>query len=304
MGFEPLEPGVWQILPTPFRGRELAVDHDSLRRVIAHAQEVGVTGLVALGVLGEAARLSSTERTAVLETVMAAAGSLPVVAGVSPTATAPAAEDAQRAASAGARAVMLLVPTSDPARLAEYAAAVSEACLLGIVFQDHPATTGVSIAPGALAKAIDDAGVGVAVKAEAPPTPSTVAAVAPKTGLPVFGGLGGVGLLDELAAGAAGAMTGFAFPAALVATVRAFSEGGFRRAKAELEPYLPLMVFEAQVPVSLAIRKELLRRRGLLAEAGVRSPGAPFPAWAEPLLEAHLDALHHVSDPIALEVQA
>jgi 4-hydroxy-tetrahydrodipicolinate synthase len=291
MAFAPLEPGVWQILPTPFRGRELEVDHDSLRRVIEHAGRSGVSGVVALGVLGEASRLSSAERSTVLETAIAAAGAMPVVAGVPALATAPAAEDAQLAAAAGARAVMLLVPTGDAARLAQHAAAVSGACGLGVVFQDHPATTGVSIAPAALARAIDESGVGVAVKAEAPPTPATVAVAAPATGLPVFGGLGGVGLLDELAAGAAGAMTGFAFPEALVETVAAFSASGFAAAKVALEPFLPMMVFEAQVPVSLAIRKELLRRRGLIAEAGVRSPGASFPDWAAPLLDAHLDAL-------------
>jgi 4-hydroxy-tetrahydrodipicolinate synthase len=291
MAFSPLGPGVWQILPTPFRGRELEVDHDYLRAVIEHARRSRVTGVVALGVLGEGSRLSSAERAAVLETVIAAAGELPVVAGVPALATAPAAEDAKLAAASGACAVMLLIPTGDAARLAQHAAAVSAACGLGIVFQDHPATTGVSITPVALTRAIGESGVGVAIKAEAPPTPATIAVTAPETGLPVFGGLGGVGLLDELAAGAAGAMTGFAFPEVLVDTVAAFSASGFGAAKTALEPFLPLMVFEAQVPVSLAIRKELLRRRGLIDEAGVRSPGASFPGWAAALLSAHLDGL-------------
>ncbi|MEO8969469.1 MAG: dihydrodipicolinate synthase family protein, partial [Solirubrobacteraceae bacterium] len=81
MAFDPLEPGVWQILPTPFGGADHAVDGASLRRVVEHAQRVEVTGVVALGVLGEAASLSSSERTSVLETVVQAAGGLPVVAG-------------------------------------------------------------------------------------------------------------------------------------------------------------------------------------------------------------------------------
>jgi 4-hydroxy-tetrahydrodipicolinate synthase len=291
MAFQALGAGVWQILPTPFTGRERAVDRDALRRIVAHAQGVGVTGLVALGVLGEASRLSSDERSSVLETVVGAAGSLPVVAGAFPLATAPAAEEARRAAAAGAAAVMLLIPSSDGDRVAEHMQAVSNACGLGVVFQDHPATTGVSIAPAALVRAVTSAEVGVAVKAEAPPTPATVSAVAGQGGLPVFGGLGGVGLLDELAAGAAGAMTGFAFPEALVRTVEAYSSGGFAAAKAALEPYLPVMVFEAQVPVSLAIRKEILRRRGLLADGAVRPPGVGLPPWAGPILDAHLEAL-------------
>ena len=59
-----------------------------------------------------------------------------------------------------------------------------------------------------------------AVKAEAPPTPVAVAELTARCTVPVFGGLGGVGLLDELAVGAAGAMTGFSFPEGLLACVR------------------------------------------------------------------------------------
>jgi 4-hydroxy-tetrahydrodipicolinate synthase len=286
-----LTPGVWQILPTPFRGDELDVDHESLRHIVTHARRVGVNGVVALGVLGEASRLTSAERAAVLDTVLAAAGDLPVVAGVFPTSTARAAEEAKWAARAGAQAVMLLVPSPDGERVAGHARAVAEASGVGVVFQDHPATTGVVIQPAELVRAIALSGVGVAVKAESPPTPATVAAVRAQLDLPVFGGLGGVGLLDELTAGAAGAMTGFALPEALVACVRAYSDGGFATAKATLQPYLPIMIFEAQGGVSLAIRKELLRRRGLISEAGVRFPGAAFPAWAGAVLDAHLGAL-------------
>lgn len=263
--------------------------------------------MVALGVLGEASSLTSRERSEVLETVVAAAGSLPIVAGAFPLATAPAAEEARRAAAAGASAVMLLIPSPDGGRVAEHASTVSEACGLGVVFQDHPATTGIKIAPSALVHAIETAGVGVAVKAEAPPTPATVSAVTSQADLPVFGGLGGVGLLDELAAGSAGAMTGFAFPEGLITTVTRYASAGFVAAKAALEPYLPVMVFEAQVPISLAIRKELMRRRGLLTEACVRPPAATLPAWAEPLLDAHLQALEHVeiaSLPDSTEVRA
>jgi 4-hydroxy-tetrahydrodipicolinate synthase len=286
-----LKPGVWQILPTPFRGEALEVDHESLRHIVEHATRVGVDGVVALGVLGEASRLTTAERAAVLDTALVAAGDLPVIAGVFATSTAQAAEEASWAAQAGARAVMLLVPSPNAETLAAHARAVADACGVGVVFQDHPATTGVVIQPAELVRAITLSGVGVAVKAESPPTPATVAAVRAELDLPVFGGLGGVGLLDELAAGAAGAMTGFALPEALVACVRAYSQGGFASARAALEPYLPIMICEAQGAVSLAIRKELLRRRGLVAEPGVRFPGAPLPAWAGAVLDAHLEAL-------------
>ncbi|MDO9398786.1 MAG: dihydrodipicolinate synthase family protein, partial [Herbiconiux sp.] len=135
----------------------------------------------------------------------------------------------------------------------------------------------------------------VAVKSEAPPTSVAIAALAGRLDVPVFGGLGGQGLLDELQAGAAGAMTGFSYPEGLSACIRAWHDGGFPAARAALMPYLPLINLEQQPRIALAVRKELLRRRGLISEAGVRSPAAPFPAALAPVLEAHLAELERES---------
>jgi len=288
--FDLLAHGVWGILATPFHGEGLAVDHASLKQLVLLYRQAGVRGVVALGVLGEAARLDSAERQAVLHTVVEAVGDLPVVAGMGATATAPAVEEARMAAAGGARAVMMLVPSADPARAADHFHHVSAISGIGVVVQDHPAATGVAIPPAALARAVRDCGVAVAVKAEAPPTAPTVAALAKEITAPIFGGLGGVGLLDELLAGSAGAMTGFAIPEALVATVNAWREVGYAAARASLLPWYPLLLCEAQEKVSLAVRKEILRRRGVIAEAGVRPPGLPFPRDLAAALDAHLAA--------------
>ena len=286
----PLAAGVWGVLATPF-AHDLSLDLSSVERLVRHSRKVGAAGVVALGVLGEAARLDSTERVLVLEAVVAAAGELPVVAGISSTATAPAVEEARRASAAGASALMVLVATKDSQALAAHLGAIASASGLGIVLQDHPATTGVVASPEALAAASEEAGAVVAVKAEAPPTAPSIAALRERIDVPVFGGLGGVSLLDELLAGASGAMTGFAFPEALVATVDAFGEGGFERAKAVYAPWLPLVLCEAQLTISLAVRKEILRRRGLIATARVRPPGAELPSSIARALDEHLDAV-------------
>jgi 4-hydroxy-tetrahydrodipicolinate synthase len=114
--------------------------------------------------------------------------------------------------------------------------------------------------------------------------------------VPVFGGLGGVGLLDELLAGSAGAMTGFAFPEALVATVTAWEHAGYTQARDAFVPWMPLVLFEAQEKVSLALRKEILRRRGLIAESAVRPPGLAMPASLIPALEAHLGTVEPLGE--------
>ena len=282
-----LDPGVWGILATPFHD-DLSVDETSLERLVAHYEGIGARGVVALGVLGEAARLDSRERRQVLERVTA--GGLPVVAGISSLSTAPAVEEARAAAAAGVQAVMVLVPTADAGALAKHLRAISAACGLGVVVQDHPATTGVVIGVQELARAVADSGVAAAVKQESPPTAVRVAQRV-NVGVPVFGGLGGVNLLDELLCGAAGAMTGFAVPEALVATVDAFRDAGPAAACAAYAPWLPLALFESQQPVSLALRKEILRRRGFLATAVVRPPGSPFPPELERALDAYLAAV-------------
>ena len=320
----PLEPGVWAILPTPFTP-DGAVDLASVATCVAFQRERGVTGLVALGVFGEAATLSPDEMDAVLAAVVAAADGLPVVAGLDPLGTDEAVALAARLAAAvrgangdatpGLRAVMVKVPSPDAATTAAHLRAVADAAGCGVVVQDYPARSGVTIAPEALAEATLACGAAVAVKAEAAPSAPTVArlvaaleaaahdadgeADASGAPVPVFGGLGGVGLLDELAAGAAGAMTGFAFPEGLVATLAAWRDGGFAAARDAWAPWLPLAVFEAQGPYALALRKELLRRRGALAHATVRLPAAALPEGLEALVDAHLVAAPSLTVPPA-----
>jgi 4-hydroxy-tetrahydrodipicolinate synthase len=291
MAYKPLESGVWAILATPFIGDQLDVDVESLRRLVNMYRRAGVTGLVTLGVLGEAARLSSAERRQVLDTVIAAAGDIPVVVGMSALSTAPAIEEAHRAADGGARAVMVQVSTPEPERLATHLQKIAHSAGLGVVLQDHPAASGISIPPSVLARAAATAQCVVAIKAESPPTAPTIAVVSREVDIPMFGGLGGVSLLDELLAGSAGAMTGFAIPEALVSTVRAWQAGGYEAARAAYLPWLPLVLFEAQEKISLALRKEILRRRGAIREAQVRPPGAPMPAAMAAVLDAHVRAV-------------
>lgn len=284
-----LEAGVWGILPTPFNP-DLTLDLDSTGRCVQFLRDRGATGVVALGVFGEAARLSTVEKEQVLAAVVEAAGDLPVVAGVDALATAPAAELAGRLAAVapGLRAVMTKVPSTDVRLTVDHLRRVSEAAGVGVIAQDYPAQSGVHIGAEDLLEAVERAKVCVAVKAEAVPSAVAVARIAPHTDVPVFGGLGGVGLLDELSAGAAGAMTGFSFPEALKACVDGFAAGGFERAREVYAPWLPLANFEAQLGIALAIRKEILHRRGAMACSAVRPPATPLPDVVLPGIEQHL----------------
>lgn len=72
--------GIWIPLVTPFRAQE--VDHVALRALTTHYRQAGVAGIVALGTTGEAAALEEAEQLAVIDSVLDAAGAMPVIAGV------------------------------------------------------------------------------------------------------------------------------------------------------------------------------------------------------------------------------
>jgi 4-hydroxy-tetrahydrodipicolinate synthase len=221
-----------------------------------------------------------------------------VVVGLSARATAPAVEQGRLAAEAAGRSLaglMVQVHSAQPAVLVRHLTRVHEATGAGIVLQDYPLISGVRITSAAILETLAECPFVVAVKAESPPTAAAIAELTRGTDVPVFGGLGGVGLLDELAAGAAGAMTGFSRPEALLAAIEAWDGGGMGAAHAAFAPWLPLANFEAQPGIGLALRKEAFRRRGVFAEASVRPPAPPMPAALGEILQQHLDELAEVS---------
>lgn len=286
-----LHPGLWGILATPFTGPNRALDTESLRAEVRFFTGIPATGLVVLGVFGEGAALDTAEQAEATRTVVEAAPGLPVVVGLSARTTAVAIEQARTAVSAAGDALaglMVQVNSPDPDVVVAHLTAIHEATGAAIVIQDYPVASGVHIGGDQLVAVVERCPFTAAVKSEAPPTAAAIAALTAAVDVPVFGGLGGVGLLDELSAGAAGAMTGFSHPEGLLAALRAFDEGGFPAARTAFAPWLPMANFEAQPGIGLALRKEILRRRGAIADAAVRPPAKPLPQHVASLIDAHL----------------
>ena len=285
----PLPHGLWGVLATPFDD-DLNVDLASLHNEVAAFAADGCDGLVALGVFGEAASLRADEADAVAHMV-ASSTDLPYVLGLSEREPDAVVAQARRLLDAVPRppiALMAQIGDANPAVAAASLRRLYEATGVGILVQDYPVVSGVTVSDEQVVEIVSACPFVVGVKSETPPTSVAVAYLAPRLDVPVFGGLGGVGLLDELAAGSAGAMTGFSHPAALAAVLRAHRAGGFDAARDVWAPWLPLANFEGQLRVGLAIRKELLRRRGVIACSRVRRPAWPLPATLVPLLDKQL----------------
>ncbi len=264
--------GVIPILATPFHDDE-SLDLASLIRLIEFSSEAGANGVTLLGVLGESNRLTDAERSTLIRTaVQAANGNLPVIAGCSHTGTAATLALVDQAMSLGASAVMI-APSRQPVPSDEivfdYYARIARSGA-PIVLQDHPASTEVHMRVDLILRIAAQVPEIACIKAEAVPSPSKIAAL--KKGLnreiPILTGLGGLYGFFDIERGSRGFNTGFAFPEVL----RAMVESDLETAWQIYQRYLPLMVFEQQP--GLAIRKEILRKRGLLTSGKVRHPGA------------------------------
>ncbi|CAN5738570.1 dihydrodipicolinate synthase family protein [soil metagenome] len=284
--------GLWTILATPFTATG-EVDHDSMARQVDFAREAGADGLVALGVFGEAAALTLAEQRSVARIVAAQAQGMPLVLGMAGRSTAVAIEQATSALEgAGTPAsLMVQVHSSDVDVVVTHLQAIHRATGAAVVLQDYPLVSGVRISASQILQVVGQCDFVAAIKAEAPPTAPAIARLVAGCDVPVFGGLGGVGLVDELAMGAAGAMTGFSHPEGLRATIDAFASGGFTAARAAWGPWLPLANFEGQLGIGLALRKALLHRRGVLDHPAVRLPAPGVPEELTGLLDQHLAAV-------------
>ncbi|MBC7814449.1 MAG: dihydrodipicolinate synthase family protein [Burkholderiales bacterium] len=274
--------GIFNIMATPFDSA-LQVDWDSLRHLVNFQLDKDAYGLTILGVLGEAAKLSIDERKQVVDTVMdTVAGRVPVVVGVSHPEVKTVISLSQAAFASGAAGVMIAPPRMDNptddkvlAIYSEIAASIDQP----IVVQDFPPVNGVFMSADFLAALAEQIPNARHLKLEDPPLMEKIGAIRARTDkYEIFGGLGGMFLLEELNRGASGTMTGFAFTEILVAIFRTFTDGRKQEAERIFDKYLPLIRYENQPVINLTIRKELLKRRGAIADARLRDPFAPIDA--------------------------
>jgi 4-hydroxy-tetrahydrodipicolinate synthase len=278
--------GVCPIALTPFTDGG-AVDFAGIDALTEHYLASGADGLTVLGIMGEAHKLTDAERSAVAGRYLAATdGEVPVVVGCSAPATRVTVERAREAEGLGAAAVMVAPPNNikNLDLVFEHYREVAEAVSVPVVVQDEPVNTGVVMPAGFVSRVMNTVENCRYVKLEEAPTTIKISALIngiedadKRAG--IFGGLGGMYFYEELARGAIGIMTGFAYPEILVRVYQLFSRSRETEAREHFFRYLPLIRFEAQLGVGgVGIRKEVFKMRRIIDSSHVRSPAPPLDA--------------------------
>lgn len=282
--------GVFPISPTPFLP-DGAIDWASAEKLFAFYDAIGSDGVTVLGIMGEAPKLEPGEALQLLKLAVKHLAGKPVIVGVSAPGLAAMRSLAREAMEAGAAGVMIAPPNTlrtDDQIAAYYVQAIEAIGTdIPVVVQDYPLITNVIMTPGIIRRIVSENASVVMLKAEDWPGLEKIStlrkaqaegALRPVAILVANGGL----FLDfEMERGADGSNTGYAFPEMLIDVVR-LSKAGRRDAAHDLfDAHLPLLRYEQQPGVGLAVRKYVLMRRGLLASDAQRKPGAAMSATAK-----------------------
>lgn len=275
--------GVYIISATPF-SENGALDLDSAARLVDFYIDKGVTGITILGMMGEAPKLSPEESEKFLCAILDYAdGRVPIVVGVSHAGLGNLVSLARISMDKGAAGVMV-APTSGlgtDEKIYNYFSQVFTALgdEIPVCYQDYPYATKSETSVAVFNRLVTDFDQLVMLKHEEWPGLTKITQVrqtAEQQGIrrvSILVGNGGLYLPQELQRGVDGAMTGFAFPEMLVEVVRLHQAGEVDKAEDLFDAYLPIVRHEQQPGWGLAVRKEILHRRGVIAAPKVRAPG-------------------------------
>lgn len=266
--------GVVPIPVTTF-GNDGALDLAGLRSQVEFCLGHGADGILYPGVVSEFYTLTDEERRTAVETVVDAVGrQVPVAVGVTGASTESAVEFTRHAADLGVAAVMTMVPYVQhffgPSAqfVGEHTRRVAD---VGVPVIMQNARVGFPLGAQALAEVVAAVPGVRFVKEESNPPTHGISAVVKALGDSiegVFGGIGGVYLVNELERGAIGTMPSPAFVDRVVGAYRTWTTRGADAAQEEIESMGSL--FTREVLYNVAFHKEVLRRRGVIAGTTVR----------------------------------
>jgi len=281
--------GVYSIAVTPFKP-DGSVDFDSVDSMTNFYLRCGVTGLTILGIMGEAPKLDPAEALEISNRVVRRSG-IPIIVGVSAPGFAAMRSLARGVMEGGAAGVMIAPPPSLRTydQIVNYYAQAVAAIGSDIPFviQDYPLLLSVVMTPKVIQRIVNDNPSCVMLKHEDWPGLEKISALRKFQSegtlrpISILTGNGGLFLDFEMERGADGAMTGYAFPDMLVDVVK-LSHAGQRDAAHDLfDAHLPLIRYEQQQSIGLAVRKYVLQKRGAIAHDCQRAPGTSLTGIAK-----------------------
>jgi 4-hydroxy-tetrahydrodipicolinate synthase len=292
--------GVMPIAPTPFFD-DGKIDTASIDRLMEFYLTIGSAGVTVLGQLGEAPKLEHTESVAIARQVIARFGKLPVVVGVSAPGFAAMRALTREVMDAGAAGVMIAPPNTlrtDDQIVGYYKQAVDAiGADVPFVLQDYPLTFSVQMTPAVIRRIVMELPSCVMLKHEDWPGLEKISTLrgferdGSMRHISILCGNNGLFLDYEMERGADGANTGYAFPDMLCDMVRLAAAGQREEAHDLFDAHLPLLRYEQQPGVGLAVRKYIMMRRGLLTSAAQRKPAAALTAAARDEVEHLLGRL-------------
>jgi 4-hydroxy-tetrahydrodipicolinate synthase len=292
--------GVYIIAATPFTD-DGALDLQSVDTLTDFYLRCGVHGFTLLGMMGEAHKLTPEESIEVVKRVIARAGDRQVIVGVSHAGLENVRRLSHEVMVAGAAGVMVAPPAGLRGDDGIYSYYAQVFAALGpdipVVYQDYPQATGVYLPPPVFERLVANFKQLVMLKHEDAPGLAKLTRIREgektqgRRRVSILVGNGGLYLPQELRRGADGAMTGFAWPEMLVQVYELFASGKAEEAEDLFDIYLPLVRHEVQPAIGLALRKEVLFRRGAIKSARQRAPGSSLTATDRAELEAMIARL-------------
>jgi 4-hydroxy-tetrahydrodipicolinate synthase len=292
--------GVYIIAATPFTD-DGALDLQSADTLTDFYLSCGVHGFTLLGMMGEAHKLTPEESIDVVTRVISRAGNRQVIVGVSHAGLENVRRLSHEVMLAGAAGVMVAPPAGLKGDDGVYNYYAQVFAALGpdipVVYQDYPQATGVYLPPPVFERLVDDFKQLVMLKHEDAPGLAKLTRIREGEKKPgrrrvsILVGNGGLYLPQELRRGADGAMTGFAWPEMLVQVYELFAAGKPEEAEDLFDIYLPLVRHEVQPAIGLALRKEVLFKRGAIKSPRQRAPGSSLTATDRAELDAMIARL-------------
>ncbi|NRA87564.1 MAG: dihydrodipicolinate synthase family protein [Rhizobiales bacterium] len=306
--FDETAAGVYVIAVTPFT-EQGELDLDSTDKMVDFYLERGVSGMTILGMMGEAPKLTNEESQIFVKRVIQRVdGRVPIIVGVSAAGFAQMKELTDAVMNAGASGVMIAPPSNLKTDDQIYNYYVNTSKAIGkttpFVLQDYPLVTGVVMAVSVILKIVKNIPNCVCLKHEDWPGLAKISELrkASETGntrhISILCGNAGLYLPEEMARGGDGAMTGFSYPEMMVELVKAAKANKMDKVRDIFDAYLPLMRYEAQSTLGLAIRKYILAKRGCIATATLRAPAPKLSpqdiAEIETLIERQTEKLKNI----------